>query len=223
VAEAILYTEEVDLKQQQTSDIYSKNGMDPAEQAKEAKEEGTEAEKNQERLNNVSGRMTEADMAKLQSEGFPVDEMTAEQLEAAMERIKLQQELAAGALEGQVAQIEAQRAAVIEQAIKHLAGNPKAEMIAEKLLRSNLPVTQANLEKVAVALEKAAGGVKLTPTECNNVFIIIERPENPPVEILFGSRKIEKAMPIINVPSIIIETSNASCHFLFTLINIIHL
>ncbi len=166
VAEAILYTEEVDLKQQQTSDIYSKNGMDPAENAKEAKEEGTEAEKNQERLNNVSGRMTESDMAKLQSEGFPVDEMTAEQLEAAMERIKLQQELAQGAIEGQVEQIEAQRAAVIEQAIKQLAGNPKAELIAEKLLKANLPVTQANLEKVAVALEKAAGGVKLTPTEC---------------------------------------------------------
>lgn len=166
VAEAILYTEEVDLKQQQTSELYSKNGMDPETQAKEAKEEGTEAEKNQERLGNVSGRMTESDMAKLQGEGFPVEDMTPEQLEAAMERIKLQQELQAGAVEHQVEQIEAQRAAVMEQAIKQLAGNPKAELIAEKLLKANLPVTQANLEKVALALEKGEGGIKLSPSEC---------------------------------------------------------
>lgn len=165
VSEAILYTEEAELQQKQTSDIYSKN-ITEGEQAKEAKEEGTEAEKNQEQLSNVSSRMTEEDMAQLQKEGFPVGEMTTEQLEAAMERIKLQKELMAGAVENQVEQIEAQRAAVIKQAIKQLEGNPKAELIAEKLLRANLPVTQANLEKVALALEKAAGGVKLTKTEC---------------------------------------------------------
>ena len=109
VSEAILYTEETELKQQQTSEVYSKNGINEEEKAKEVKEEGTEAEKNQERLSNVSGRMTESDMAKLQGEGFPVDEMTAEQLEAAMERIKLAKELEAGALEHQVEQIRSQR------------------------------------------------------------------------------------------------------------------
>lgn len=166
VAEAILYTEETDLKQKQTSDIYSKNGMGEEKAAEAAKEEGTEAEQNQERLGNVSGRMTEEDMAQLQQEGFDVGQMTAEQLEAAMERIKLQKELAATATENQVQQIQDNRAAVIEQAVKLLAGNPKAEMIVEKLLRANIPLTQANLEKVAVALEKAEGGVKLSPSEC---------------------------------------------------------
>lgn len=166
VAEAILYTEETDVKQKQTSDIYSKNGMGEAKEAETAKEEGTEAQQNQERLNNVSGRMTEEDMAQLQQEGFDVGQMTAEQLEAAMERIKLQKELAAAAVENQVQQIEDNRTAVLEQAVKLLAGNPKAEMIAEKLLKANIPLTQANLEKVAVAMEKAEGGVKLSPTEC---------------------------------------------------------
>lgn len=166
VAEAILYTEETDLKQKQTSDIYSKNGMGEAKEAETAKEEGTEAQQNQERLTNVSGRMTEEDMAQLQQEGFDVGQMTVEQIEAAMERIKLQKELAAAAVENQVQQIEDNRTAVIEQAVKLLAGNPKAEMIAEKLLKANIPVTQANLEKVAVAMEKAEGGVKLSPTEC---------------------------------------------------------
>lgn len=166
VAEAILYTEETDLKQKQTSDIYSKNGMGEAKEAETAKEEGTEAQQNQERLTNVSGRMTEEDMAQLQQEGFDVGQMTVEQLEAAMERIKLQKELAAAAVENQVQQIEENRTAVLEQAVKLLAGNPKAEMIAEKLLKANIPLTQANLEKVAVAMEKAEGGVKLSPSEC---------------------------------------------------------
>lgn len=166
VAEAILYTEETDVKQKQTSDIYSKNGMGEAKEAETAKEEGTEAQQNQERLTNVSGRMTEEDMAQLQQEGFDVGQMTVEQLEAAMERIKLQKELAAAAVENQVQQIEENRTAVLEQAVKLLAGNPKAEMIAEKLLKANIPLTQANLEKVAVAMEKAEGGVKLSPTEC---------------------------------------------------------
>lgn len=166
VTEAILYTDETELKQKQTSDIYSKNGMGETQQTEAAKEEGTEAEQNQERLNNVSGRMTEEDMAQLQQEGFDVGQMTAEQLEAAMERIKLQKELAAAAAENQVQQIKEDRAAILEQAVKLLAGNPKAEMIAEKLLKANIPVTQANLEKIAVAMEKAAGGVKLSPSEC---------------------------------------------------------
>ncbi len=165
-SEAIQYTDETMLKQQQTSDIYSKNGMGGEQETPAAKEEGTEAEQNQERLDNVSGRMTEEDMAELQKEGFSVGEMTVEQLEAAMERIKLQKEMTAMAMENQVQQMADDRAAILQQAVKMLAGNPKAEMIAEKLLKANIPVTQANLEKIAVAMEKANGGVKLTPAEC---------------------------------------------------------
>lgn len=165
-AEAIQYTDETQVKQKQTSDIYSKNGMGDPKESEVAKEEGTVAEQDQERLDNVSGRMTEDDMAELQKEGFSVGEMTVEQLEAAMERIKMQKEMTAAAVENQAQQIADDRAAIIQQAVKILSGNPKAEMIAEKLLKANIPVTQANLEKVAVAMEKASGGVKLSPAEC---------------------------------------------------------
>ena len=72
VTEAILYTDETELKQKQTSDIYSKNGMGEEKEAQTAKEEGTEAEQNQQRLENVSSRMTDSDMAELQKEGFPM-------------------------------------------------------------------------------------------------------------------------------------------------------
>ena len=168
ITEATVYTETKELKSEQTSDVYSKNGIEQEEatQEKASKQESTEAEQNQARLNNVSSRMTEEDMAMLQKEGFPIEEMTVEQLEAAMERMKLQKELQQGAIEHQVEQIQSDREVVIQQAIKMLAGNPKAEKIAEKLMKANIPVTKANLEKVAVAIEKVSTGVKLSPIEC---------------------------------------------------------
>ena len=61
------------------------------------------------------------------------------------------------------------------------------------------------------------------PIEWSKVLIIIARPENPPVDILLGSKNNEKAKPIINVPKIIIAKSNTICHLLFTRINIYHL
>lgn len=165
-AEAALYTEKEDLEQKQTSELYSKNVNAKNEQGQAANgNEATEAEKNQDRLNNVSDRMTEDDMKMLAEEGFPVDEMTAEQLEAAMERIKLQKELAANAAEHQTEKILDEREAVIKQAMQFLSGNPRAEQIVTKLLKANLPLTQGNLEKVAVAMEKAGGGVRLKPAE----------------------------------------------------------
>ena len=65
ITEATVYTETKELKSEQTSDVYSKNGMEQEEttQEKVSKQEGTEAEQNQTRLNNVSSRMTEEDMA----------------------------------------------------------------------------------------------------------------------------------------------------------------
>ena len=168
IMEATVYTETKEVKSEKTSDVYSKNGVEQEEstQEKAKQPEGTEAEQNQARLSNVSNRMTEEDMATLQKEGFAIEEMTVEQLEAAMERIKLQKELKQTALEHQIEQIQSDRDIVIQQAIKILAGNPKAEKIAEKLMKANIPVTKANLEKVAIAIEKVPTGVKLAPIEC---------------------------------------------------------
>ena len=73
ITEATVYTETKEVKSEQTSDVYSKNGVEQEQvvQDKVPKVEGTEAEQNQARLSNVSSRMTEEDMAMLQKEGFP--------------------------------------------------------------------------------------------------------------------------------------------------------
>ncbi len=144
---------EENLDSAQTSELYSKN-LNGEESAASAEDNTkTEAEKNQERLEESSDKMSTADMEQLINEGYDVFGMTAEELSAAVDRLKLQKEMFDKALEGQIEAKIDDRAAVIAMAIKSLGGNPDAEKIADKLMRANLPVTEANLQRVAVALE----------------------------------------------------------------------
>ncbi len=144
---------EENLDSAQTSDLYSKNLGNESSSAEVAEENKTEAEKNQDRLEESSGKMTTEDMEALINEGFDVFAMTAEELSAAIDRLKLQKELFNDALQDQIEAKVDEREAVISMAIKALGGNPDAEKIADKLMRANLPVTQANLQKIALALE----------------------------------------------------------------------
>ncbi len=144
---------EENLDSAQTSDLYSKNlGNEEAAAASE-EDNKTEAEKNQEKLEDTSNKMTTEDMEELINEGFDVFGMTAEELSAAVDRLKLQKELFNDALESQIEAKIDDREAIIAMAIKSLGGNPDAEKIADKLMRANLPVTEANLQRIAIALE----------------------------------------------------------------------
>ncbi len=144
---------EENLDSAQTSDLYSKNLNGENTASKTPEEEKTEAEKNKDRLDETSDKMSADDMEALINEGFDVFGMTAEELSAAVDRLKLQKELFNDALQNQIESKVDEREAVIAMAIKALGGNPDAEKIADKLMRANLPVTEANLQKIAVALE----------------------------------------------------------------------
>lgn len=147
-----------------TSELYKKN-VEKTPAAFGVEDNRTEAEKNQDRLDNVSNRMSTEDMEDLINEGFDVFGMTAEQLEAALERIKLGKDMRAQAIEGQVQDIQTDRKAIIEMAIKTLGNNPLAEKIADKLLKANLPVTEANLRRIADAVDSLGSSSRLTSDE----------------------------------------------------------
>ncbi|MCR5153731.1 MAG: DUF6240 domain-containing protein [Lachnospiraceae bacterium] len=161
VTEAIKYSDEQDVTAKNTSDVYSKN-LNKEETEEKVEEEKTESEKNQDRLENVSERMTDKDMKQLQSEGANISEMTPEQIEAAMERIKLQNDLKAGALESQIESMEEMRVTCEKIAISNMTSSAKEELIASRLEKANLPVTANNIEKVEAALDKTGGAVKLS-------------------------------------------------------------
>lgn len=181
VSEAILYSDSQDVEDKNKLDIYEKNvNKEDKKEEKGNKEEKTESEKNQESISNVADRMTDSDMKQLKSEGFSVEEMTPAQIEAAMERIKLENDLKAGALENQIAEIDEMRETVEKIAISNMTTSARSEYISQKLERSNLPVTKNNIEKIEAALEKTGGAVKLTDAEAEYLVRnkLLPTPEN---------------------------------------------
>ena len=94
-------------------------------------------------LEESAEKLTGDDYDALRAEGVTVEELTATQLERAIERIRLGRELKAENIEGQKAKLAEKREAVIAVAKKALKGNPAAEYIAEKLLTAGMPVTEA--------------------------------------------------------------------------------
>ncbi|MCR5824895.1 MAG: DUF6240 domain-containing protein [Lachnospiraceae bacterium] len=151
--EASFGAAEETLDSAQTSELYSKNLGSEQNVSSSEDDNKTEAEKDQERLEDSSDRMSASDMEQLINEGYDVFGMTTEELSAAVDRLKLQKEMFAEAIEGQIEAKIDNREAVIAMAIRALGGNPDAEKIADKLMRANLPVTEANLRRVAIALE----------------------------------------------------------------------
>lgn len=118
-------------------------------------EEASVAQEEEKTLEESVEGLTEEDYSALQAEGITVEELTATQLDRAIERIRLGRELKAEQLEGQKAKLTEKRQAVVEIAKKALKGNPAAEYIAEKLLSVGLPVTEATVNKVYQAVEFA--------------------------------------------------------------------
>lgn len=146
------------------SDLYKKKSEE-TNAAAEADDNRSESEKNMDDLNDVSNRMSTDDMEALINEGFDVFGMTPEQLEAALERLKLQKELFAQSVEAQAVDIQEDRKAIIAMAIRALGGNPLAEKIADKLIKANLPVTESNLRRIADVMEVTTGSTSLYSAE----------------------------------------------------------
>ncbi len=146
------------------SELYSKNIGDEDSAIVKA-DDKTEAEKSQEQLSDTANRMSADDMEMLINEGFDIFSMTAEAMQAALDRIKLQKEMFDQAQAGQIESKIDDKAAIMAQAIANLPHNPNAERIAEKLIKANLPLTKANMERIAEALELSGTETRVTKDE----------------------------------------------------------
>ncbi len=163
---------EENLDSARTSDLYSKNFGNEASSASNDKEDKTESEKDQENLEETTGKMTAEDMESLINEGYDVFGMTTEELSAALDRLKLQKELFQDTLESQIEAKTDDREAILAMALKTLNNNPNAEKIVDKLTRANLPVTEANLQKIALALDLSGNGSERTVTGAEAEYLI---------------------------------------------------
>lgn len=128
-----------------------------------------------------SERMTEEDYKALAEEGITLEEYTIEQLERALIRIKNQKVIKADSLEQQKQKLDEQN---ID--LKSLAGLPGvSRKIVEKLIEADLPVTQANIERISKALDMAGAATDLSDKE---IHYIIKNGLEPTIENLYKAQ-----------------------------------
>ncbi|MGB8452784.1 MAG: DUF6240 domain-containing protein [Anaerocolumna sp.] len=121
------------------------------------KEEETKEEEHQ---NNTSERMTKEDYKEINKEGISLKEYNSERLTRALQRIKTQRTEKEENLNDQKESLDNKT-----EAAKGMGNyNASTKKIVQKLIDSDLPVTEANIAKIATAMEMAATAFNLSDT-----------------------------------------------------------
>ncbi len=145
------------------------------------KEVTNKEESEEDKWKSNSERMTEEDYKALTEEGITLEEYTIEQLERALIRIKNQKVMKAEGLEQQKQKLDEQNIA-----LKSLAGvHGVSKRIIEKLIEADLPITQANIERISKALDMAGAATALSDKE---IHYIIKNGLEPTIENLYKAQ-----------------------------------
>lgn len=146
-----------------------------------SKEVTSKEELEEDKWKSNSERMTEEDYKDLTEEGITLEECTIEQLERALIRIKAQRMANAESIEQQKQKLDEQ-----SMAVKSLASLPGvSKKIVQKLIESNLPVTEANIERISKALDMAG---TVTDLSDKGIHYIIKNGLEPTIENLYRAQ-----------------------------------
>jgi len=120
----------------------------------------------EDRLGNISDRVTEKDCKELEEEGMTLEKYNLERLERLLERMKAQTALKQAGIEGQLEDKQSRREAVAKtakkNAIREMSREGISELIAERLTAANLPVTENNVSRIADAVKMAGEAQYMT-------------------------------------------------------------
>ncbi len=131
---------------------------------KKAEDKQKEEDKNEEeQQNNTSERMTKEDYKEISKEGISLKEYNSERLTRALQRIKTQRTVKEDNITEQKASLDKKA----EDAQTMVNYNASTKKIVQKLIDSDLPVTEANIAKVATAMEMASTAFKLSDKAMN--------------------------------------------------------
>lgn len=109
----------------------------------------------------ITNRITEEDYYNLSKELLPIEEYNLEKLERAITRIKEQKTFKQEYTDEQKIKIKEKREAV-ERVVKSAAADTGiAELIAERLIEANLPITENNIKSIERALMMAGSITKI--------------------------------------------------------------
>lgn len=149
------------------------------EKAKEEKTREDNAQADQEK--SVSDRMTKEDYKEIGEEGISLEKYDKERLTRVLARIKTQRSVREEDITDQVENQQDKH-----EAIEKMADyNSATKRIAKKLKESGLPVTEANIARIATAVELASGAVKLTEKAMN---YLIKNKLEPTIENLYKAQ-----------------------------------
>jgi hypothetical protein len=128
------------------------------EAQKEKKSEDEEADN----LEDTANRMSAEDCEELSKEPYDYKQYEMERLERALDRIKEQRETKDQAIVNEIQSNKESREEIEKVARKALVDSPYADQIIEKLESSNLPITEANVTKIASAMTLTESVANLT-------------------------------------------------------------
>lgn len=125
---------------------------DVRKEKKEEQEAVPEEEKEKE-LGESAMKLTADDYDALAKEGIAAEDLTADELTRAIERLRLGRELKLRQMEVRSERLVEEQREAVAIAKRVLKGNPASEYIAEKLVKMGLPVTESTVHKVYEAVE----------------------------------------------------------------------
>lgn len=129
----------------------------------------------------VSDRITKEDYKEIEEEGISLEKYDKERLTRVLARIKTQRSVSE---ENITDQVENQQES--HEAIEKMADyNSATKRIARKLKECGLPVTDANIARIATAVELASGAVKLTDKAIN---YLVKNKLDPTIENLYKAQ-----------------------------------
>lgn len=121
------------------------------------------AQSEEEQLENNKNRLTQEDYESITKEGISLEQYNIERLDRALVRIKSQRMTKDESIQKQAAELDIKR----EKIEKIAYGTGAKKQIIEKLEQADMPITDANIAKVAGALEMANAAIPMTDEAMN--------------------------------------------------------
>ncbi len=156
---------------------YDENAIQKQQADSQQKEDISEEEE----PDNTSERMSEEDYKAISEEGISLKEYNMERLARALQRIKTQRSVKEESIISQKENLDKKLEAVENMANYGTA----AKKIVEKLIESGLPVTEANIARIATAMEMASAALNISDKSMN---YLIKNNLEPTIENIYKAQ-----------------------------------
>ncbi len=130
-------------------------------------------------------RLTDEDYSELRKEGFSIEDFKAERLSRAIDRIKMNRAAKKNSIDAQSQELADERKAVRERAAKAVSAKYAASRdIIDRLIDSDLPVTDANIASIIESIGMSTRTAMLTD---NSFAYMIKNELTPSVKNIYTS------------------------------------